>query len=140
MANDKLLQDLTLSELWEIADGLGIGGKHVPDKPYVIRLIKQRRAALAQADAQRVADARMAQAAEENDNNAAAPANDETGAAVKAAQADAKAKAVGEGAAATDAAAKLAAEHGLDLAEVEGTGKDGQVTAADVKKHLAAEG
>src|SRR5690606_2798465 len=130
MANDKLLQDLTLSELWEIADGLGIGGKHVPDKPYVIRLIKQRRAALAQADAQRGADARMAQAAEENDNNAAAPANDETGAAVKAAQADAKAKAVGEGAAATDAAAKLAAEHGLDLAEVEGTGKDGQVTAA----------
>lgn len=34
---------------------------------------------------------------------------------------------------ATDAAEELAAELGVDLASIEGTGKDGRVTVADVR-------
>jgi len=39
---------------------------------------------------------------------------------------------------ATDAAAKLAAEHGIDLVGVTGTGADGRITKGDVEAHLAA--
>lgn len=39
----------------------------------------------------------------------------------------------GEETEATDAAEELAAELGVDLATVEGTGKDGRVTVADVR-------
>lgn len=38
---------------------------------------------------------------------------------------------------ATDAAVKLAAEHGIDLADVVGTGADGRITKGDVEAHLA---
>lgn len=38
---------------------------------------------------------------------------------------------------ATPAAADLAAEHGVDPTEVEGTGADGKVTKADVETHIA---
>lgn len=34
---------------------------------------------------------------------------------------------------ATDGALQAAAEHGLDLADIQGTGKDGKITKADVE-------
>jgi pyruvate/2-oxoglutarate dehydrogenase complex dihydrolipoamide acyltransferase (E2) component len=37
---------------------------------------------------------------------------------------------------ATEAAVELAAEHGVDLADVAGTGSDGSVTKSDVQEHL----
>ena len=40
--------------------------------------------------------------------------------------------------AATDAATELAAELGVNIAEVDGTGRDGRITVADVR--AAAEG
>lgn len=39
----------------------------------------------------------------------------------------------------TDAAAKLAAEHGIDLEAVTGSGKDGQITQADILKLVNVE-
>lgn len=39
---------------------------------------------------------------------------------------------------ATEAAEKLAAEQGLDLKDVLGTGIEGKITKADVESHLAA--
>lgn len=41
------------------------------------------------------------------------------------------------GPAATDAAKALAAEHGIDLAGVTGTGADGRITKDDVAGHVA---
>lgn len=38
---------------------------------------------------------------------------------------------------ATEGALELAASYGLDLSDVEGTGKDGRVTKADVEAYLA---
>jgi pyruvate/2-oxoglutarate dehydrogenase complex dihydrolipoamide acyltransferase (E2) component len=38
---------------------------------------------------------------------------------------------------ATDAARELAAENGIDLAAIEGTGKDGLITVGDVRKAIA---
>lgn len=38
---------------------------------------------------------------------------------------------------ATHSAIVHAAIHGLDLAEIEGTGQDGQITKADVESHIA---
>ena len=40
---------------------------------------------------------------------------------------------------ATPAARKLAAEHGISLADVPGTGKDGRITKADVEAKLQEE-
>lgn len=40
---------------------------------------------------------------------------------------------------ATDAAAKLAEEQGVDLHDVDGSGKDGKITKPDVEKHLDSE-
>jgi 2-oxoglutarate dehydrogenase E2 component (dihydrolipoamide succinyltransferase) len=42
-----------------------------------------------------------------------------------------------EGPDATDSARELAAERGIDLSTVEGTGKDGRITQADVENHEA---
>ena len=39
---------------------------------------------------------------------------------------------------ATDTALALAAEHGIDLAKVAGTGKDGRITKGDVEKLVAS--
>lgn len=39
---------------------------------------------------------------------------------------------------ATDAAVSLAAEHGIDLADVGGTGANGRITKGDVEAHLAS--
>ena len=41
---------------------------------------------------------------------------------------------------ASDTAAELAAKHGIDLAEVEGTGADGAITKADVAKAISLAG
>lgn len=41
---------------------------------------------------------------------------------------------------ATDSATKLAAEYGLELSTVAGTGKGGNITKADVEKALEAQG
>ena len=43
----------------------------------------------------------------------------------------------GTDAEATDEARELAAERGLDLSEIEGSGKDGRVTKKDVEAHSA---
>ncbi len=40
----------------------------------------------------------------------------------------------------TDVARKLAEAHGLDLAGIEGTGKDGRILKSDVDKAIAAQG
>lgn len=40
----------------------------------------------------------------------------------------------------TDAARELAEDEGLDLADVDGTGRDGRVTKADVQHALSDEG
>jgi len=61
----------------------------------------------------------------------AAPAEPEAGAATEAGEAD--------GIDVTDAAAELADEHGLELAEIEGTGKDGRILKSDVEAAASAE-
>lgn len=43
-----------------------------------------------------------------------------------------------DGPKATEAARKLAEENGIDLATVEGTGADGQITKGDVEARLSA--
>lgn len=40
---------------------------------------------------------------------------------------------------ASQAARDLASEHGIDLSQVEGTGKDGSITKGDVEKLVSAE-
>ena len=42
--------------------------------------------------------------------------------------------------AATEGAKQLAAEHGVELAQVEGTGNGGTVTVGDVKRYLKSRG
>lgn len=41
---------------------------------------------------------------------------------------------------ATDAAVELAAEHGIDMADVEGTGEDGRILKSDVEAAVEAAG
>lgn len=43
----------------------------------------------------------------------------------------------GSGVDATDGAVKLAAEHGIDLSTIKGSGKDGRITQPDVEAEIA---
>ncbi len=121
-----MLIDLSLDQLWEIAQNLGVQGKQITDKQYLVKVIKQRRAGLAREEATALTDAHLAAAAKGVNSERVQPMDlvDRSGDAPDYKGMD------------TDDLRTLAEQKGLTII---GSGKDGAVLKGDYIKALKGE-